>query len=630
MSLTQKKPSLKSEIFLKDDSIETIFQFDYTSKKNFDVDLILQIIHIKKNETGNLNSPNEIYTASLSDKKYHYNRFVICREPAARPLEEGEYVKINVICPMKLETQPERVILIKDYTLLGIKGLICTTIPMKEALSGRSSVTDKERERKDEIEQRHRTSTNTFEQKQHSNNKYIPLSQLTTFSKEFCIYVRVISKSEIKKFNGKRTGSLFDFIVIDEEKTKMQIVAFDKTVDKFYPLITENKVYEISGGYIKINDRKFKDLNSDYKIIIGEHSIITEKEDDNKITLQTMEITSIKDIMNISVNSVINVLCIVVDEGQKIMKTTRNGQQEMRQTIIMDKTGSKIELTLWRQYANINIQKENVLLLKKVKVGDFNGRNLSSFNETSIIVGPKEVSLQNEISELTAYYQAHHQEFIPEISRSSTENKPVGEHYYKDSNNNSSNVKEDLFSSLKSIGKIDFLQTIIESMSNDEGSRYPFYKIKATVTHLSHNDKNFYPGCPDKECARKLTFDVNKWICLKCNRTYEKPKYYYSLNIRVKDCSCEYWIDIFGKTAESFLKMNAGEYRALLIDRDDSKLKEISNRIENKNFYFLVKPKVQKFNNIPKKKFSVNKIENVESQKEAYRILKYLKENLLK
>ena len=42
----------------------------------------------------------------------------------------------------------------------------------------------------------------------------------------------------------------------------MQIVAFDKTVDKFYPLITENKVYEISGGYININDRKFNDLKS--------------------------------------------------------------------------------------------------------------------------------------------------------------------------------------------------------------------------------------------------------------------------------------------------------------------------------------------------------------------------------
>ena len=74
--------------------------------------------------------------------------------------------------------------------------------------------------------------------------------------------------------------------------------------------------------------------------------------------------------------------------------------------------------------------------------------------------------------------------------------------------------------------------------------------------------------------------------------------------------------------------MTAGNYRALLINRDEDKLRAISCRIENNDFYFLVKPKVQKFNNIPKKKFSVNKIENVEMRKEAYRLLEQLKEKL--
>ena len=112
-SITQNNDN-SSESLLKEDSIENIFKYDYTEKKTYTTDITLQIIHMKKNETGNIDNPNEIYTASLCDKKFSYNRFVICREPAARPLEEGEYVKINVICPMKLETQPERVILIKD------------------------------------------------------------------------------------------------------------------------------------------------------------------------------------------------------------------------------------------------------------------------------------------------------------------------------------------------------------------------------------------------------------------------------------------------------------------------------------------------------------------------------------
>ena len=613
-SITQNNDN-SSESLLKEDSIENIFKYDYTEKKTYTTDIILQIIHMKKNETGNIDNPNEIYTASLCDKKFSYNRFVICRNPSLPLIEEGDLIKITKLCPMKLESQPERVILIKEYAPLGINQEIKGTTLMKEAISNAreedSNVGNMEGE----------------EMKASEIGKYIPLNQLTTFSKEFVVYVRVVSKSEIKRFNGKRSGSLFDFVVIDEEGTKMQIVCFDKTVDKFYGMIHENNCYEISGGYIKINDRKYNALNSEYKIILGEHSSVIQKEDNHKIKLETMALTSIQDIMSMKINSVINVLCLVIDEGKKIVKTTRNGDQEMRRTMVIDKTGAKIELTLWRQFANMNIQRENVLLLKKVRIGDFNGRNLSSLNETNITISPTEPSLKIEIDELVKFFIAHKNEMY--TPQQYEDNKQSNQSANANSNINSIvNEVKNTNSNINPIGKIDFLQSIIDSMSEEESIRYPFYKIKATVTHLSHNDKNFYPGCPDKECARKLVFDINKWVCQRCKRTYDSPRYYYSLNIRVKDCSCEYWIDIFGKTAETFLKMSAGDYRALLINRDEDKLRAISGRIENNDFYFLVKTKVQKFNNIPKKKFSVNKIENVEQGKEAYRLLEQIKEKL--
>lgn len=613
-SITQNNDN-SSQSLLKEDSIENIFKYDYTEKKTYTTDITLQIIHMKKNETGNIDNPNEIYTASLCDKKFSYNRFVICRNPSLPLIEEGDLIKITKLCPMKLESQPERVILIKEYAPLGINQEIKGTTLMKEAISNAgeedSNVGNMEGE----------------EMKASEIGKYIPLNQLTTFSKEFVVYVRVVSKSEIKRFNGKRSGSLFDFVVIDEEGTKMQIVCFDKTVDKFYGMIHENNCYEISGGYIKINDRKYNALNSEYKIILGEHSSVIQKEDNHKIKLETMALTSIQDIMSMKINSVINVLCLVIDEGKKIVKTTRNGDQEMRRTMVIDKTGAKIELTLWRQFANMNIQRENVLLLKKVRIGDFNGRNLSSLNETNITISPTEPSLKIEIDELVKFFIAHKNEMY--TPQQYEDNKQSNQSANANSNINSIvNEVKNTNSNINPIGKIDFLQSIIDSMSEEESIRYPFYKIKATVTHLSHNDKNFYPGCPDKECARKLVFDINKWVCQRCKRTYDSPRYYYSLNIRVKDCSCEYWIDIFGKTAETFLKMSAGDYRALLINRDEDKLRAISGRIENNDFYFLVKPKVQKFNNIPKKKFSVNKIENVEQGKEAYRLLEQIKEKL--
>ena len=57
----------------------------------------------------------------------------------------------------------------------------------------------------------------------------------------------------------------------------MQCTCFNKAVDKFFNIITEGKIYEIKGGYVKINDKKFTTIKSDYKIVLDENSVITEK-----------------------------------------------------------------------------------------------------------------------------------------------------------------------------------------------------------------------------------------------------------------------------------------------------------------------------------------------------------------
>jgi hypothetical protein len=65
-----------------------------------------------------------------------------------------------------------------------------------------------------------------------------------------------------------------------------------------------------------------------------------------------------------------------------------------------------------------------------------------------------------------------------------------------------------------------------------------------------------------------------------------------------------------------------------LKDKNNSKLKEISNRIEFKQFNFWVKSKLQKYNNISKKKLYAYKLEPVNDKEESKKILKYLN-NLL-
>ena len=57
--------------------------------------------------------------------------------------------------------------------------------------------------------------------------------------------------------------------------------------------------------------------------------------------------------------------------------------------------------------------------------------------------------------------------------------------------------------------KIVYIDSILDEMDkyvfSDFDHRFPFYKIRATVTHLGHTEKNFYAGCPNRECNRKVS-----------------------------------------------------------------------------------------------------------------------------
>ena len=620
-------------------SIKSLFGLNYSSRSTYSIKGEYQIIHLHKNEISTDNSGNEMFSATLSDINYSYNKFIFYKKKDDPNLNIGQYIIVTKICPTMLNKQTDRVFLIKDYIISNKKSdLMFTPLikdnhstnildsPKKDEKDNKNSKSNKN-EIKNNIFNNHENNHENYNNEKflpYSSNhdseffnsfeksKYTPISHLTTFTKEFLIYVRVLSKSEKKIFAKNRSGLLFSFIVIDEFSSQIQIVCFDKLVDKFYDYIQENKIYEIKNGNIKINDRNFNNTNNDYKIILNENSIVNLiNKEDNKLKKISLELKTIKEINNLSVNSVINIICIIINKGEIIKKNTKGGNFSMRRVIVSDKNKENIELTMWRNFAEIDLNDGDILLCKKVRVNDFNGKNITTTNETNIDINPKNNSIYNEeIEEIKKV-------FNNENFNLKKNDKIINSKENKNNNNNNNN-------------KIDFMLTILDSMSKfseDYNHKFPFYTIKVTVTYINHNDKNFYPGCPNKECSRKLMYE-NKWVCNNCHKSFDYPKYYYSLNIRVKDCSCEFWIDIFDRVAENFLKINANNYRKLLLDRDDNKLKEISNEILYKDFIFTIKVKNQDYNGVNKKKFNAIKIEKVNNKKEAYKILDIIKEKL--
>ena len=629
-------------------SIKNLFSPEFETNKTYKISTEFQITKMNKQETKNLTN-GELYTLTLSDAEYSYSKFIYCKTSSSPDIQVGKYINIIRICPMILEAHKERAFLIKELCLIKKDSLIIIKSPPytenKNIINNLFNSINNNNEKENPV-------YNNYPQ---DDKVYTSLKLLTTLSKDYKLLVKVTSKGEVKQYrNGK--GKLFSFVIMDELGNKMQVVGFDKIADKFKDEIVENNIYEITGGYIRTADKRFDPPGSDYKLILNESSVITLKNDDEKNFKDKFEdpdnkFWNLAEIKEAPINTIANVVCIVADKGEANYKDTKSGSILIRKLFVLDQSNEKMELTLWRNLTQLNINNGDILICKKVRVNDFGGKNLTSTTESKIYINPiitdfPEIS--KEIQSLKLFSEQNElNKGINQEQKNNNENNNNNEKKKESiiNNNNSNNVNNSLNNSeinnnntnnliqkKEFNDKIVYIDYILEEMNKyiltDFDHRFPFYKIRATVTHLGHTEKNFYPGCPNRECNRKLTFSNGDWICQSCRQSFKYPKYYYSLNIRVKDCSSEYWVDIFGKPAEMIMNINADDYRNILVNRDEEKLGQISEGVEYKEFYFLLKVRLNKYNDTTKKKFTATKIEKINKKENTIKLINDIKMKL--
>ena len=570
---------------------------------NIETDIYLQIYSIKETERDS----KKVYMMSLCDLDYKLNSFFLASDKDIPDLQEGKLIHIKEVSPKKIKNST--FIRIKEYDILGDP----LSLPEVKEIKIEDFPFSKKKENDDvkmsspmEIETKSEEGSMPL-----SEDAYTSLKQLTTFSRDFIIFIRVTKKSEIKTFetrnNSMGTGSqgkLFYFIVLDRDGNEMQCTCFNKAVDKFFDVIEEDQVYEIKGGYVKLNDKKYTKIKSDYKIVLDENSKITKKIDNGTIKKNNMTIVKIKDIQNMNLYSIVDLCVVVLNVGEKMIKNTRNGSQPLKKIVVGDVSKYKIEISLWRVHSDTNVKFGDILLINNVKIGEYKGRTLTSFDETCIKINPPKTN--EYVHELEEFIQKNDikGEWLD------LENTTEIKHENKEENENYTSVH---------------IRDVLESLDDYEDVSN-LSKITAIVTQILHNEKNYYLGCSDRNCKRKLKFeeDTDEYVCPNCRKSTKTPTYYYTLSLRVKDASTEYWIDIFGKTAESIMKCTAEEYKDILESRNEEKLKEITHKVEFKVFNFWVKPKIQTYNTVSKKKLYAYRIEPYNEKSEAHKLVKYL------
>ena len=574
-----------------------------TTKENLEVDIYLQIYSFKETERDS----KKVYMMSLCDQESKFNSFFLASNEDIPGLKEGKLIHLKEISPKKIKNS--MFIRIKEYELISepfelkeVKEIKLEDITPEE----NKIITNGEKEINSEKKEMEIDETPVTL----SEDAYTSLKQLTTFSRDFIIFVRVTKKSEIKTFEtrnnnmGSSQGKLFYFIVLDRDGNEMQCTCFNKAVDKFFDIIEEDQLYEIKGGYVKLNDKKYTRIKSDYKIVLDENSKITKKADNGIIKKNNMTIIRIKDIPNMNLYSIVDLCVVVLNVGEKMIKNTRNGSQPLKKIVVGDVSKYKIEISLWRVHSDTNVKFGDILLINNVKIGEYKGRTLTTFDETCIKINPPRTN-----------------EYVRELEEFIQKNDIKGEFLDLENNTEMKTETKEESENYTSV----HIRDVLESLDEYEDV-HNLSKVTAIVTQILHNEKNYYLGCSDRNCKRKLKLegDSDEYICPNCRRSTKTPTYYYTLSLRVKDASTEYWIDIFGKTAESIMKCTAEEYKNILESGDEEKLKQLTHNVEFKVFNFWVKPKMQTYNTVSKKKLYAYKIEPYNERAEAHKLVKYL------
>ena len=562
------------------------------TKKNAETDVILQIYQTQKNE----NVKNNIFSVSMMDMHQKYTGFLIKYQQGESP-NIGDIIHIHSVTIAYLNNNKTKIYIVKNFDTIE-KNVPLVSNEKYENYSSKKNNTNINNY--NEINDNSEKPLLDFKSKNgdFDDSRCIKLSNLTTFTKNIHLYVKCIKKSDIKKFNSKNgQGQLFNLVISDVDGFEMCCTAFNNVVDKLYNNIFEGKIYEITGGFLKINDKKFSSVKSDYRITFDDKTIIKEVPDNGSFRESICNFTKINEICNLSNSSVIDIIGYIIEVGDVKNVNTKNGGQNVRHIIIGDNSGYKINITLWKPFSERDIFNNEFIAFKNLKVSEFNNvKKLSSTEATSMIIKP---NYQKEIEEIQNYLNNNHINDFKDLNSSIERN----------------------FDNYSSI-ELSYIKDLLDYNMNIEEQSKNQIKFRAVVENIHHNEKNYYAGCI--ECKKKLVQQENNdgYICQNCNKNFTEPKYYYTLTCKVRDLTGETWIEMFGDTANKFLNIPVEEYKEIIINNDQTKISEISEKIEFKEFIFTGKVRINTYNNISKKRISVYRVDEINHKVESEKLIK--------
>ncbi|CAL4100055.1 unnamed protein product [Meganyctiphanes norvegica] len=397
-----------------------------------------------------------------------------------------------------------------------------------------------------------------------------PIASLTPYQNKWTIRARVTNKSDVRTWsNSKGEGKLFSVEFLDESG-EIRATGFNQELDKFFDMLEVNKVYYVSSCSLKTANKQYSKLNNDYEMTFNKMTEIELCEEDDAVPTMQFSFLPIKEVGNADKDAIIDIIGVCKEFQDVTTITTKATGRELRkrEIQIVDDSNTEVTMTLWGTTAEtFDGSQQPIMAFKGVRVGDFNGKNLSMLNSSSLQINP-------DIKE------AHHLKGWFDNGGNQVEMTSISNQRGAGGMGVGTNFKT-------------FAEAKLENLGTKDAPDY--YTVKASVV-LLRKENCLYTACPSDNCNKKV-IDMNNGLfrCEKCNREYDSFNWRLMLSGNLADATDNNWVTCFQDQAEALLGIKAQDLGSMR-EADPDNFNKVFNDATFKDFTMKLRVKMETYN----------------------------------
>ncbi|CAG9464736.1 unnamed protein product [Pedinophyceae sp. YPF-701] len=449
--------------------------------------------------------------------------------------------------------------------------------------------------------------------------RIMPIKNLNPYQNRWTIKARVTSKSDIRRFhNARGEGKLFSFDLLDEQSGEIRVTAFGEQVDKHFDTVQVGSIYRLSKASLKPAKKQFNHLNNDYEISLERDSVVElcPNEDGAAIPEISFNFKPIASLADVPAGDVVDVVGVVEAAMPATQITRRDGSPaDKRSMTIKDSSGASIELTLWGKFvetpggqieADVSSGARPVVAIKAVRVGDFNGKNLSTIGSSNILLNPENEPAAQALR--VWYDQGGSAAAATALSGAGGRMGASG----------------------TGKGRCDLAMLQEERYgTNVPGGRAEFVTVNAIVNFI-RSENMMYAACPQlrngRPCNKKVTPNdetEGSYYCEACQAACT-PCWRYILGLSIADHTGLQWVTAFQESAVGLLGVEAGDLRVL--EQEDPDRHAAALRAASfQKLRFKLKCKLDEYQGEQKQRVEVFSADPVDWVKDAKEYIEFIR-----